>query len=263
MNFFKIFSKGEKNNIVIEYDGKNNISFRDLYEQYWHCRDFEIKNLWQRSIFLGTFLVLCFTGYGAFLGKAFLGEAPLIALNTGNCSFDHSLIAKHLIALFLTIIGSLFAWLWIAMAKASKAWVETYERAIYIIEQKMAEESPLADYISFNYHKFPDYHYYGTDTMFDNKISSTKGGYFSPSRLNIVLGQIALAIWGIIEFIHLIFLFRMLNVGYCVCTETPLIVCVLLALLIILAQFGAFSGLKNVIKSETLYDKDPKRKQQR
>ncbi len=33
-------------------------SINDLYAQYWHCRDFEISHLWQRSIFLGTFLAL-------------------------------------------------------------------------------------------------------------------------------------------------------------------------------------------------------------
>ena len=92
------------------YDKENFLTKRDFYEQYWRCRDFEIKNLWQRSIFLGTFLVLCYTAYGAFFGKAFLEGA-----------FDENL-AKwdfHVIACILALIGTAFSILWIAMAKGS------------------------------------------------------------------------------------------------------------------------------------------------
>ena len=36
----------------------------DVYERLWKCRDFEISHLWQRSVYLGTLLVLVAGGYG-------------------------------------------------------------------------------------------------------------------------------------------------------------------------------------------------------
>ena len=40
------------------------ISIKEIHEKLWRCRDFELSHLWQRSIFLSAFLILCFTGYG-------------------------------------------------------------------------------------------------------------------------------------------------------------------------------------------------------
>lgn len=83
---------------------------RDLYEQYWRCRDFEIKNLWQRSVFLGAFLILCFTGYGAFFGKAFFDDKGRLIL------FEGSSWVCHFVAMIITFWGGFFlgfgcAWL--------------------------------------------------------------------------------------------------------------------------------------------------------
>ena len=59
---------------------KQDFTIKDLYIQYWHCRDFEIQNLWQRSIFLGTFLILCFTGYGFFFVRLFLRMTVILSV---------------------------------------------------------------------------------------------------------------------------------------------------------------------------------------
>lgn len=40
------------------------ITTKDVRDQLWNCRDFELSHLWQRSIFLTTLLVLCLTAYG-------------------------------------------------------------------------------------------------------------------------------------------------------------------------------------------------------
>ena len=40
------------------------ISIKEIHETLWRCRDFELSHLWQRSIFLSAFLILCFTVYG-------------------------------------------------------------------------------------------------------------------------------------------------------------------------------------------------------
>ena len=116
---------------------------RDLYEQYWRCRDFEIKNLWQRSIFLGAFLILCFTGYGAFFSKAFFDKDNQLIY------FDEECWKCHIFAMLIALLGVVFSRLWICLAKASKAWVEVYETAIRAIEKKLSKNNVLKNYIAF------------------------------------------------------------------------------------------------------------------
>lgn len=48
-------------------DVEDKISIKEIHETFWRCRDFELSHLWQRSIFLSAFLILCFTGYGSLL----------------------------------------------------------------------------------------------------------------------------------------------------------------------------------------------------
>ena len=50
-------------------ENQNQVSLKELREEFYKIRKFEIQNLWQRSIFLATFIVLLFTGYGAFFEK--------------------------------------------------------------------------------------------------------------------------------------------------------------------------------------------------
>lgn len=241
-------------------DSKNNdkLTLRDFYEQYWHCRDFEINNLWQRSIFLGTFLVLCFTGYGVFFTNAFLGENNHI-LNL--LEYSESNIYKQFFAVFLAIVGCFFSLLWIAMAKASKAWVEVYERAIFMIEKKIGcESTDFNNCVSFNYHEIPNYRYEDNETMFDSSFFSQKGGYFSPSKTNIILGQTSLFIWIAIEFIHLFILFT--HTAFCCCEKKeciPFGCGILLSAFVILIQIILFQKcLKKKLYSKTLESKDPK-----
>ena len=59
----------------------NRVSQKDLYEELWHGRDFEIQTLWQRSIFLTAFLVLVFSGYGI-LWLKYLELTPQISFNS-------------------------------------------------------------------------------------------------------------------------------------------------------------------------------------
>ena len=49
-----------------EFDKKNEdtISPAEMYRILWEGRNTEISNLWQRSILLGTFLVLLWTASG-------------------------------------------------------------------------------------------------------------------------------------------------------------------------------------------------------
>jgi len=59
-------------------DVEDKISIKEIHETFWRCRDFELSHLWQRSIFLSAFLILCFTGYGSLL-ITMLEKASLFA----------------------------------------------------------------------------------------------------------------------------------------------------------------------------------------
>lgn len=179
------------------------LTLRDFYEQYWHCRDFEIKNLWQRSIFLGTFLVLCYTGYGVFFGKAFLDEHSYLKLFKNFTEFNCPFEIKHVIAMVLAFIGVVFSRLWIAMAKASKAWYEIYERAIVAIEKEMTDGTEFNKIAGFGYTNFKNYA--ELSKKFDNDLNSLSGGTFSPSKINIIIGQVSLWIWMFIFTGHLLY----------------------------------------------------------
>ena len=45
------------------------LTSKDIYRAYWHCRDFEITHLWQRSVFLG--LRLLGGGYAVCITNAY------------------------------------------------------------------------------------------------------------------------------------------------------------------------------------------------
>ena len=67
------------------------VSKHDLYEKLWASRDFEINHLWQRSIFLATFIVALFTLYFSAL-NAFLSPDNAFPDNT-DASFSYSRLA--------------------------------------------------------------------------------------------------------------------------------------------------------------------------
>ena len=98
-------------------DGK--VEAKDIYERLWQNRDFELTHLWQRSVFLATFLTLCFVGYGAIVLKMLDKELGL-----------NRLLALNLMAAGICAIGTLLSLLWIFMAKGSKFWYEQQERRI-------------------------------------------------------------------------------------------------------------------------------------
>ena len=45
-------------------DGELELTPKKIYEEVWACRNFELSNLWQRSVFLGTFMLAIVAGYG-------------------------------------------------------------------------------------------------------------------------------------------------------------------------------------------------------
>lgn len=167
------------------------IDVKDIHQTFWRSRDFELSNLWQRSIFLTAFLVLCFTGYTAVLIKIF------------ECKSFEALIGLHIVEYVLSIIGLIFSVFWIKMAKGSKAWYEVYESAINALEtnQEFVNEE-ISQFAGFYQYKLPNYG--GVDI--NNNLFSTAAGEYSVSKINIGIGQVFMILWSIICFVHIIFI---------------------------------------------------------
>lgn len=157
-----------------------------VYERLQKNRELEIKNLWQRSIFLATFLVLCYTAYGALIGNL---------LN--QCLNAEKICQYNIVAILTSFAGIIISVLWICMAKGSKAWQEVYEDAISDYEHRYWRDIP---------DEFHSDELKGDHNKRDRCLLSTKGGPFSPSKINIVIGQISFLIWICIAIGHIAYL---------------------------------------------------------
>lgn len=152
-------------------------------------RDMELSLLWQRSIFLATFIVLVYTGYGAMW-------INIITKDNNN----GLLIIANCISIFLAILGYILSLLYIMMGKGSKYWYECYEKLIGEIEGKRKDdegENLLYAMCKVNDFKPEDK---------DKSLLSRNAGKFSVSKINILLGQVSAAVWIIIFIIHIGFL---------------------------------------------------------
>lgn len=188
------------------------LSAKELRNDFYKCRDFELSNLWQRSIFLSVFLVLCFTGYGFVLVKMTeLEENHILALPILN-----------IIAIIIGILSLLFSILWIMMGKGSKAWYEVYEAAICDIDKK--EVLNIED--DYRMGELP------IKRDLDHNIFTNKGGGFSVSKINIAIGQICFWIWSIVILFHSIF--NIINIQLSLCVTCSLSLLLLLIISYIL-----------------------------
>ena len=138
------------------------VSHKELWETFYRLRDFEISNLWQRSIFLSALLVLFFPAYGVLVLK--------LLESTGK----H--IIYHEICCALALCAIIFSIIWIMMAKGSKAWFEVYEQKICKIEDE-EDLGIKGEYSMLNMGKVP--------WSLDSRLLSGKAGCYSVSKLNI------------------------------------------------------------------------------
>lgn len=158
---------------------KNKVTLKEIRETYYSLRNFEISNLWQRSIFLSAILVLFYSGY-AYLVSKFLDEEvknPLLL---------------HELCCAIALLAIVFSIIWIMMAKGSKAWYEVYENKICEIEKSKKL-------------KIPKDHQMGSKCIpwdLDQCLFSNHGGRYSVSKLNILIGQVLLINWIIVLIIH-------------------------------------------------------------
>ena len=190
----------EKNAIEdSQIDPADGDCIRNIYDNCWQNRKFELENLWQRSIFLATFLVLIFTGYGILMMK--FSDA------LGNYGDNkEQLLFLNFCAILLSLVGIFLSTLWILMGKSSKAWYERYQNALKALEKmdgnthsivRLKEGKKVG---TFNCHELPDF----KSAAIDYKILTTNGGGYSTSRINIAIGQIALFMWLFIFLVHII-----------------------------------------------------------
>ena len=158
------------------------VSHKELRETFYKLRDFEISNLWQRSIFLSALLVLFFPAYGVLVSKILDGTDNTIIYNEICCA--------------LALCAIAFSIIWIMMAKGSKAWYEVYEIKICEIEK----EEDLEIEKEYTMGGMEKKTWKGADT----NLMTNKAGQYSVSKLNILIGRFLMIIWIIIFAIHYI-----------------------------------------------------------
>ena len=179
------------------------MTLKDIYKEMFHCRDFELQHLWQRSVFLGAFLIAIGSSYGKFINEYFICIK--------NVEIEN-IVRIHLFGLSLTFIGLVFSILWIMMAKGSKYWYERYEDSINAFYESGVREHLFENDIltEIEGDKIPCANKLRTGNVSDCLIF-TKGGKYSVSKINIFIGQFACLIWMICLSIHLSFVMQLMN----------------------------------------------------
>lgn len=184
----------------------------DIYEELWRGRDLEINSLWQRSIFLGAFLILAYTGYGTLWFSLLQQETEVLSL----------LLSASPVAFFLSLgflilcgFGLVISVLWIQMSKGSKRWYERYENSISLIINNLTLENRVFSFPHQQKHKTGlPMHGYLEDTDCNDSLFSTKAGKYSVSKVNIAIGQVAFVIWRLLLILHAILFLIQLYTGY-------------------------------------------------
>lgn len=171
----------------------------DIYKRLWASRDFELTTFWQRSIFLGTFLTLSYTGYGALCLKLFETKGGEAIWQAGN-----------LFAIVIACFGIIVSTLWILMAKGSKMWYEWQETAIsafvHDIEPDVFENEKVRDAAAFKIGWTDAFDNRWREVKKDNFLFSPNGGPFSVSKVTICIGQFSLMGWILVGTFHLMVL---------------------------------------------------------
>ncbi len=210
---------------------KNKVTLKEIRETYYSLRNFEISNLWQRSVFLSAILVLFYSGYGYLVSKSLDEEVknPLLL---------------HELCCAIALLAIVFSIIWIMMAKGSKAWYEVYENKIFDIEK----QSEL---------KIPECHQMkpkGILRELDQCLFSNRSGRYSVSKLNILIGQVLLINWTIVLIIH--YIGALFNFDHNVCrncianTIILTIIPIVFITIILTACFNQWAKSKALIKKE-------------
>jgi len=173
-----------------------------IWKQLNQNRALEISTLWQRSVFLSAFIALLLTGSGIFFHCSVLSlQCPIGALPLKVC----------LTGMSLGCLLSIGGFLWVAMSKGSKYWFEVYEKKIDLIENLLDFKEKFAQYryleetyqgdnpkIEDGGEKHPKN---GDPLVSDLKIMGGAAYNYSPSKINIWIGWLILAIGAVYFFV--------------------------------------------------------------
>lgn len=208
-------------NSLDKVDGEN------LLENLWRARDFEIEHLWQRSVFLATFLVLLFTVY--FTQYNEIQNSSVTVENVETAFFAGTFSVKSgdngewfedlLMLLGICEAGFILSTLWIAMARGSKTAYERIEEGINSFHERC---QCLFDKEADNLQRkmfFDRMWKFGTSDLiprhgtlpFPKKINphstlrtGIQTGYFySVSKINIALGYVFIIAWTLLFFVSI------------------------------------------------------------
>lgn len=232
----------------------NNLTKKELYTQYWRCRDFELSSLWQKSIFLSAFMLLCLTGYGMFFTSIF-------SSSSFNGFRGVKAIDINIVSLCIGSLGLVFSTLWILLSKSSKAWYEVYERSIASIELDDSDFMPYENIGGFKVENLSKYKT-GESPIFNQRLFSSNGGGFSPSRINIAIGHVLFVIWALIMSLHISCILDAYKLTYASLPNW-----IFIGIIVLLVSFSLkIICPKNILKdsmlswwlgSSSLADKDP------
>ena len=218
------------------------LDIKQLRKEYYKIRKFEIQNLWQRSIFLATFTVILFTGYG------YLVDSLTITHESNVAQDEFRIMLTHMICCSLSFLGSTFSIIWIMMAKGSKAWYEIYEKKIYNIERNHLNWNDMYCLSG------------GSPKTLNNSLWSNEAGAFSVSKINILLGQTLRISWITTFNIHALCILYLASKSPHTSTNHLIEIS---ALIMFIAQFFLACFLKEWVKSDSIEDPNaPKKNKQ-
>lgn len=172
-----------------ETDEKRIVNPQNLFQMLWEHRDFEVKNQWQRSVFLTTYLTLCFAGYGTLLVSMTSGQPNL-----------HALFAMNGAAVVISMMGVVLSLLWICMAKGSSFWLKEQEERIQQFVEKLSAsqegmDDDLKPFARGNVLCGPS-----EENSFS--ICSPRCARFSPSKINVLIGIASLFFFMFVGVFH-------------------------------------------------------------
>ncbi|MBR4264760.1 MAG: hypothetical protein IKQ46_01755 [Bacteroidales bacterium] len=204
-------------------------NLKELYKHYYEGKDYHLKRFWENSIFVWTFLMVCFTAYGFLISKFLEGKF---------C--DESKNLFPILSSFICIIACTLSLLWLWMAKGSKAWYEVYENAIWNMESLRNVFSFEHESLIHNYWSLKTDKDFNNKTFFE-KIFSVRG--FSPSKIVILIGWLLVIFW-ICAFVFGILIY------FNICCLNIFVTCIISFMII----FIFFKTVKDKIKSSSLRD---------
>lgn len=221
--------------------------YKILYQAYAD----EIKNLWQRSIFLGAFMTLAWGGYGA-LQLNFIenGKANNFFIDMYHCA-----------SIMLCVVIIVLSLLWIAMAKGSKFVQEAHERHIENLNFDEVEKEPQgknAGHLFCHLNKFDSSTNNNStlDIKIDTKPQLFCNGAFeayrySPSKINIYLGWLSHFLACLLISYHIGFYAYYIYTKIFECNDIYCLPYVITALIMLILPFLPFcvnSMIKNKLK---------------